>query len=675
MEKERNPETPQQKVVRSLVVSLAKPDEIYNAFLQSKDHNPTVLRFYIAQKGNEGNRRYTLFSGKINPDENFSEAIERKIDEELGVKFLGIPWQTIIGQWHYLSPSGKREVFLTYNPIYPQNTISLGDPKIISAEVLDYDKLQELIEKGQLGEIPLEGHLAMNTQDEIFISQEEAIKRNQSMIKLLSWMSHIEVYLQKRFEQIILRNNNPISFKEFRGEYEKILAQFMTNGIKVAIKEKISKENEKRDSLIEALDSGYLGKDILYFLPDIAEHGIDWPGLEKTTEGVKKFIGFLKDVFVNFLQERGVTEEEYRNLMTDPQKTLEEKLALINSLNIFFREKLKEIFSVNDNQLNTTNIFIQNFLRDLSNEMKVADPNLTAGLYQDFTLTNEVANANFGYLLSLFLGYDTKINNEEAERLIRFEAGRQLLLLFKAMAGIKYYLNELDNVNNGKLQNAVNNFFGPIVGEEIVTLDKHTKMRIRIRQRNGKKFIVDEKPTKSFTSFLRKSLEEEFNKICDFYSLSIVFLDGISGQEEVELFINQFNEFLKNQFPDSETVIKDMRTYASEDYFSQKNKEQKISGKRSGSESSRMVRTKLLLSLKTGNTEELLELTIYPFFSIKDNFYWGWLEKIADDRNYLVRRLVAGKKGIPSLYDLLFPPKLYPDHYLHKLNSDYHNHY
>ncbi|MFN4213102.1 MAG: hypothetical protein ACK4FL_04060, partial [Microgenomates group bacterium] len=520
--------------------------------------------------------------------------------------------------------------------------------------------------------IPLEGHLAINPQEEIFISLAEAKKRNQSMERLLSWMSHIETYLQRRLKEKVIKNSVPVSFDEFYKEYEKILAEFMRKGIKVAIKEKQTpKEERNRHPLIEALDSGFLGKDILYFLPQLAKHGANWPGLEQAPEGVKTFVGFLKEVFDTFLQQQDLTEEQFRTLIRDQNILLSEKINLINALNILFQNRLKEIFDVIDYNLEIVFHHIQNFFRDLSNEMKIADPNLTAGLYQDFVLANEVNNANFGHLLSLFLGYDTKENNPATQLLIRFEAGRQLVLLLKSLAGLKYYQSEINKIRNGRMQNIVNDFFGSIVSEETIWLDEKNKMRIRIRERKGKRYIVDEKPTKSFTSFLRKSFEERFKDIKDFYSVSVVLDQKVTNQDEVESLISEFLSFISTQFPQTEVKIDDKRTYGSDNYFSQQQNEKLApSGKRRGSQSNRMVRTKLHIHLQ--DNHEGLELTIYPYFSIKDSFYWGWLEKIKDDRNYVVKRMLTQEKGFPSIYDLLFPPPLYPHHYMHKLNSSYH---
>ena len=195
-------------------------------------------------------------------------------------------------------------------------------------------------------------------------------------------------------------------------------------------------------------------------------------------------------------------------------------------------------------------------------------------------------------------------------------------------------------------------------------------MRIRIRERDGQRYIVDEKPTKSFTSFLRKSFEEKVEEISDFHTISVTFPND-QDKSKIKVFvdnlINEFLTFLKDQFPESEISTKDRRNYGTENYLN--SHLTKASGKRKGSQGNRFVRTKLVIMLNN----EKLELIIYPLFSISDSkWFWGWLETRMDDRNYVVRRMLAQQKGFPSMYDLLFPPQLYPHHYEHKLNSSYH---
>ncbi|MCS7093279.1 MAG: hypothetical protein NZL96_02535 [Patescibacteria group bacterium] len=72
---------------------------------------------------------------------------------------------------------------------------------------------------------------------------------------------------------------------------------------------------------------------------------------------------------------------------------------------------------------------------------------------------------------------------------------------------------------------------------------------------------------------------------------------------------------------------------------------------------------------------EIMELSVYPEYRVEGDFegiFMGWLDKIRDDSNYVIRRLLAGEEGVPSLDDLLFPYELYTNRYAnHSLRSSY----
>lgn len=671
-----------QQAVRSFVVSLASPEEIYKSLIEGDKFY--CLRFYVCKKGDEEEGyRYTFFGGKVNPYENFFEAAQREIAEEGNFRFFGIPGQTNIGkQWRYsCKKSGGREVILTYNPVLPTKTLERGNG-IAGIVSLNIDQLEKLIEEGTLNEIPIEGHLTIASTGDIEISEADNEIKNEALTRGIGWMSHIENYLRKKFEfeGLITKAGNFISPEEFEKEYQKTLSEFMRRGLEVAIGPITNLQEHTSDTqpLNEALNSGYLGKDILFYLPHLAQYGLEWESLSKAPEGVRTFIEFLKGVFDGYLSTINLSQKEYQEFLKNKEIPLEQKKQLIDQLDQYFRKKLKEVFGLSNHNLDKTMSYIQNFFKDLSNELKVADHNLTRGLYQDYVLVNEVNNGNFGYLLSLFLGYDTK-ENLESERLIRFEAGRQLLLLLKALGSIKYYKSQIEKVRNGRFQQAINNFFGPITREETIKIENNIPMRVRIREIDSQEYIVDERPTKTFTSFLRKSFEESPSNIRDFYSISVVFInnDVNNIQQNVNNLIKKFLDYLNSQYESFEAIIEARNDYGTEKFLSDSTNQVELIGKRKGSQSSQFVRTKLYISLRNKNSKEIvetMEMAIYPICSTGENSnYFGWLEKIRDDKNYVVRRLLAGEKGISSFYDLLFPPELYSHHYQHKLKSNYHS--
>ena len=194
-----------QQAVRSFVVSLASPEEIYKSLIEGDKFY--CLRFYVCKKGDEEEGyRYTLLGGKISRDENFSEAAQREIGEESGLRFLGIPRQTIIGQWsYYCEKSGLRKVVLTYNPVLPEITPIRGNgiAEIVS---LTIDQLEELIKEGTLNGIPIEGHLTIAKTDDIEISEADEKIKNQSLKRAIRFMSDIEEILRENLKSLKTRD-------------------------------------------------------------------------------------------------------------------------------------------------------------------------------------------------------------------------------------------------------------------------------------------------------------------------------------------------------------------------------------------------------------------------------------------------------------------------------------
>jgi len=305
---------------------------------------------------------------------------------------------------------------------------------------------------------------------------------------------------------------------------------------------------------------------------------------------------------------------------------------------------------------------VNGFLRELTQEIKTSE-----GLYQAYAFADEVQNASLGRLALLFLGLDIKENTSYAEPLIRFEAGRQLLLNLKSLSLIERFYEINEAIQHGVFQVAFERFFNSMEGEILVDVGEGRKIRVKYRQGG---IIYDKKPTKSFTSYLRKNFEEKFEEIVDFYNINIVVPsnDGIADPVDyIKNLILSITNFIGHELG-QQVKVSNINWYGTLNY--QDDKLIIVDGKRKGSEGNRLVRGKVIM--KFGN--EVVELVVYPYFSLKDNEkgYWGWIEKIEDDIHYAERRLLAGENGLPSFYDLLFPPVFYPRHYEHKLRSDYH---
>jgi hypothetical protein len=677
-----------QKVIRAFVVSLAPSEEILESLNQRKDFS--ILRFYLGVKGKNDltsdfkeRRRLTFFGGKIEGvSENLSEAIQREVSEELSIQGLGLPRFTQIGSFGYrIGDESPREVVLTYLPInsLKMERVVIGDNKINEFMVLSLKELRQAIETGMINGLPLEEHLTLaKDSDRVFsISNKEKDKRDEALRRGLSWMEHIENYLKRKINSLInlcTDENGNFDEERFKKEYEKLRSYFMRRGLEVNKKGRNEKKEEeaKKHPLVEVLTSGFLGKEILYYLPELAINGVDWSGLEEAPEGIRIFVDFLKGSLEEFLkgpvnlpngeQITFSSIEEYKNFLISGK--ISDVNWVINQFDDFFKGKLKEIFGVSSERIQDVGSKVGNFLKELMQEIRVS-----GGLYQEYTLINEVQNSSLGRLVNLFLGLDIKENTSYADRLIRFEAGRQLLFIFKALTLIERFYQIRESVQRGYLQLEFERFFDSTEGENLVNIGEGKKIRVRYR-RGG--IIYDEKPTKNFTSYLRKSFEEREENIVDSYNVNLISISKNNVDDPVR-YINTIITTIKNYIEGElgqEIEVSQIKWYGTKN-FQQGQQEFVIDGKRQGSQGNRLVRGKVIMKLGS----EVLELVIYPYFSLEGNEdgYWGWLEKIKDDKDYGERRLLAGENGKPPFYDLVFPQVLYPRHYEHKLNSAYHN--
>ncbi len=706
MEKLRSDENEiRKRVVRSLVVSLAGEKDLWSKLVNPETKtldlerisNISLLRFYLALKGDEKNPRLTFFGGKIGDNENLTEAIQREIGEELGTFSLGSGRQTVLGKWVYeVNKDGRqlsRRVVLTYNPVELVADRLIGDKKIREIKIVDLEQLKSLVENGELNEIPLEGHLSFKDElDQIEIEEEEKAKRNKALEKGLSWMEHIEDYLRKKLRDFVEEKGENISYEEFSSFYQKLLAKFKRKGLEVSTKKEEGKdieedqslsesEKKQRRELLNALNSGFLGRDILYFLPNLAEHGVDWLGLENATEGTKIFVGFLKELYEEFI----TSHSEFFNQNRELENNLLVEANFFRSFGLYIEGKLRKIFGLNEDQFFEAFSLADNFLKELLESFKLADHNLIHGFYQEYALVNEVTNAGLGKLL--FLVMNLEYDNRSYTR-IRFEALRSLLILLKTLAGYKRYKELQRSLKDNKIGLAIERFFGKIAGEAIIEFPTGSRFNIFIRRSNNEEFIVDQKPVKSFSSFLRKSFLEGPYKINDLASVNIVLSSDDNGDdrefrrsqvEKMEDIYHRFLDYIKESYQERYSVeVLEEKDYGTKDYINLGYVQQdNITGKRSGSQGNRLVRKKVVIKLTNKNNDqdtEIMELVFYPFRSITNRSgFWGWQQKIADDTEYMIRRILASERGIPSIYDLLYPPQLYPGHYFHRLYSLYHS--
>ncbi len=703
-----NSENKRQLVSRSFVMTLASADEIFDYFNNQKggiSQEFCFLRLLLAYKTSrlKGGKRLTFFGGKIEQNENISEASQREVVEELGLQFIPIGdqnrWQirdnnhkrsrfshTLhnLGRFFYTFADLKRDVVLNAFYINPENIGLLGDQKIERFYSLTLEQLKNLINGGDFLGLRLEEHLRKSGDKE----------RDKIFDKALSWFEHIDSYLKRRFEKIFSENPE-LTLEDFKRLYEQELIRFMKKGIERSLPNKESKsekkepKNEVVKAIIEGLNGGFLGTDVMYFLPHIAhllvngeKHQNVTEILRNSTEATLNFWVYFNNIYEDFLKEKNISFETLKNLA--------QKSSFISDFNDFVLRRLKEDFSLSDASIELVTSQMREFWSQLEKDLKNADDELTKGLVQNYRLLNEVANASLGRLILLFLGIDNPgkvLNGDENNyrkrfrKKIIFEAGSQLLYLMKGFLSADYFREKSKPEALQKVNLAVEEYFGSSVDSFLIISKNNTNIyNVEKRQRrNGWQSVVDEKPVKEWISFIRKSFKERPEDIIDFSSYSIVYLGDDKDDFIQQLldggFREEFERFLEEQYPGSKIILEEKSTFGLREYAQKNSNEINTKGKRTGSQAKRVVALKYILTIDGQSTE----IVIYPYLSTKqaknDNngFWMGWLEKREDDNNYKIRRMLAGENGAPSFYDLNFPPDIYPEAYKHRLQSTYHN--
>ncbi|MFH0979360.1 MAG: hypothetical protein V1803_00185 [Candidatus Roizmanbacteria bacterium] len=438
------------------------------------------------------------------------------------------------------------------------------------------------------------------------------------------------------------------------------------------------------ESIKDRVVNGNFSTDVLHFLPLFINMEQSFKG--RTTRLIIDLARFMRD-----LTKETTAEGPYKNLdelkefFKDQNILLETKLGYSQKFDERLTNILAKVFQTDQESIIEAWSLAARFIPDLADETKNADSKQSQ-LYQFHELRNEVANASLGQTLLLALGVDLKENRTDW-KILKFEALRQLTFFLKILFEKPIYQNIIKQKPH-PIDFGINKYFGSVVDSRVIVLNNNgltRKMPITYRKSiKGDLFIIDEKPVKTFISAVRKSLEENIENIADIQSCAIVLPNEIFNHlkpKERTDFINQqadgFLEFLQNNFPSWHVeIMEDKNTFNN---FKAAINNQKISdsGKRTGSKGDLLIRRKIKLKMTDEKSKDNYhyELVFYPFEEFNGTSYleveenkltdlMGWKEKMEDDPSYSLRRLVyplRGALGLKSIYELLFPPSLYPE--------------
>lgn len=492
----------------------------------------------------------------------------------------------------------------------------------------------------------------------------------QLILKRVLHEVQIEIYMAEFKKQSLQKHTKTDHFDSFLSQIENPRLRKMETDARIIKKE---------------LNSGNLGLDMLHALSFYA----DTDDIITARTSVVAMHRFWKNALTEAVETtmgQVLNLEQIQNYLNDLQQTnnllavdkfyqsLEEKI--IKTLSFILEQDPEYILDA----LELTNRFISE-MAQIANQ--VATMNGSLHRFQNHALSNEVNNAGLAELVLLSKGVDLSEYKPERARVIRFEAMRHILIFTKIFTMLSEYRKKTRK-GTGPIARAVKAFFGPQQGVVEYRLPHKSfanQVEIRIGQ-NKMLFVVDEKPIKSFFSFLRKSFQAEPENIYDIFSTSIIPANSeqFATLEEQINYINQvaeeFAAFVRKHFGDDYTVeILDDRHESLDDFAAIVKGEKTassnkvVSGKRSGSVASQIPRHKYILRLTNKQTGEnyTSEFTFYPFVIAPAPYqetHMGWLEKLYDDQHYAIRRMLLDVKhsnlaGTLSFFELMFPSTIY----------------
>lgn len=417
------------------------------------------------------------------------------------------------------------------------------------------------------------------------------------------------------------------------------------------------------------LNGGNYGVDMLHLLTLLTQ--TESAGA-RTTATALAVQNFLIDTFVVSAISNNLDPDEMFKKIISRDQSPGEMTEILKKMNQSFIEFTAKAFGEHPGYVRSVLREVERFMPDFGELVKVNDPSLSY-LYQAHEERNEVKDAYLPELCALVYYHP--------DPLVKFEAGRKLLIFLKALLCKKTYDRKREE--GSKFHSlAINYFFGPVVpGQTHKIKGEGLEHVVAVRSNSNRSedpfvVLVDRKPDKSFESFLRKSFEENPEDINDIVSYGIAFLKlprnmpqrtPVERIESVQSITEDFLQYLKNQGYDV-NIKDDKNTYG---FFQDALEGDKAmpagTGKRTGSKGNYILRRKFNSTASKDDARSGVEIGIYPFVNFTDPAvrklgFMTWEDKDADDKAYALRRVLEplkGTEGLRSVYGGFFPPFLY----------------
>lgn len=482
----------------------------------------------------------------------------------------------------------------------------------------------------------------------------------------------------------LMQRREPVSAVKPLEARPAVKARKLTDEEKRQVEDKrfLHKMKARAKIIKERLNSANLGVDIYDAISLVAQ--VDAP-TARTTHLSIAFTGFLKDLFIlaarRSNKDRVASPEDYAlQAMLSPSAEPQDAARFL----MFHNNMQKEAFRLIHMTMGITrpdleriwgevSSYYAQFNKDVQAE---ADP-ATYSLYsiKGGEERNEVTDATFPELIGLAMHHwDPKV---------RFESSRKLLLFFKQLGLMPQYD---EAVSRGKkfFSMVVRNLYG-----DVFTHKEYDGKEVHeIRGREDRMVLVDSKPTKTRISTTRKGFETSAEDINDYYSYNIALVSPESSIrsriKETDKMVDELLAYMRETGYDV-TIIpgSDKNTYdfaARSAEGSVTSEEMRIkSGKRTGSKGDFIIRRKMVIqAIDSKGQVYRCEFAFYPYdttpVELKSKGFMGLIEKLNDDRRYSQRRAHDPIKliysdsssqresayGVPSHYELAFPPHNYP---------------
>ena len=473
-------------------------------------------------------------------------------------------------------------------------------------------------------------------------------------------------------------------------------------GEKRRLREILRRKMESETKLIEErMLDGNFGVDMLRILPLL----VNLDGVEKgkTTRLILSGARLIRDLSEVCFDEDSI--EDIKEYYLNKKATLESKSEKTKSINSQLIATLSSLFGKPQSEIESAWILASRFIPKLPQDVTSVSPKLISSFPLHETGI-DIKLSSIGHIFLLSLGIDAGEHNPKKWKKIKFEALRQMALFLKILFSRPFYEAEIKKAEQHPIKEALKGYFQDYDDEDdelsgIYTLPEtlgyQPKIYVEYKKEDEKEgekgkdrrpILLDVKPGKSLTSFIRKAFQINPKEIHDLVSVGIV-LPGIIDQslteenkeEVIEDFIARiarieeikrgFESYCKEQFPSYEFNVKTSKTTYKNFLNFISGKQITNEGKRTGSIASRIIRQKIYIEAKHEDGEEFIaEITFYPFESLTNltnGKLMGWAEKVADDPSYKLRRMFNALQlgnlviGMCSLHELLFPPTIYPE--------------